>query len=81
MPGGTARPGVFTRPSVRAVRAGRRQTKPGRFGLGLHIAFGKARAHNGTLDVTSTDEETKFTFRMPLTALNQGASAERAASS
>jgi sigma-B regulation protein RsbU (phosphoserine phosphatase) len=35
-------------------------------GLGLHIASEIARAHGGTLTVTSTAEETRFTFRMPL---------------
>ena len=35
-------------------------------GLGLYIAHEIARAHGGTLNVTSTQEETRFTFRMPL---------------
>jgi len=35
-------------------------------GLGLYIASEIARAHNGTIDVTSSPEETRFTFRMPL---------------
>ncbi len=34
-------------------------------GLGLYICSEIARAHHGTLDVTSTDEETRFIFRMP----------------
>ncbi|HEY1709870.1 MAG TPA: PAS domain-containing sensor histidine kinase [Rhizomicrobium sp.] len=34
-------------------------------GLGLHIASEIAKAHGGTLDVTSTPEETRFTFIMP----------------
>jgi signal transduction histidine kinase len=34
-------------------------------GLGLFIASEIARAHGGTLDVTSTADETRFTFRMP----------------
>lgn len=34
-------------------------------GLGLYIAAEIARAHNGTLDVSSTEPETRFTFRMP----------------
>jgi signal transduction histidine kinase len=42
-----------------------RQTKQG-LGLGLYIASEIARAHEGTLDVASTAEETCFTFRMPL---------------
>jgi sigma-B regulation protein RsbU (phosphoserine phosphatase) len=35
-------------------------------GLGLYIASEVARAHGGELDVTSTPEETRFSFRMPL---------------
>jgi signal transduction histidine kinase len=34
-------------------------------GLGLYIASEIARAHGGRLDVSSTAEETRFTFRMP----------------
>lgn len=34
-------------------------------GLGLFIASEVARAHQGTLDVKSNDEETSFVFRMP----------------
>ena len=34
-------------------------------GLGLYIASEVARAHGGTLDVSSTRDETLFTFRMP----------------
>jgi signal transduction histidine kinase len=34
-------------------------------GLGLYISSEIARAHGGTLDVTSTPDETRFTFRMP----------------
>ncbi len=34
-------------------------------GLGLYICSEIARSHHGTLDVTSTDEETCFIFRMP----------------
>lgn len=37
-------------------------------GLGLHIASEIARAHGGTLTVRSDDEETCFTFEMPLAA-------------
>jgi signal transduction histidine kinase len=37
-------------------------------GLGLHIASEIAKAHGGTLDVVSADEETRFTFRMPTAA-------------
>jgi signal transduction histidine kinase len=46
-------------------RATVRQSKQG-LGLGLYIASEIARAHQGTLDVTSTEEETRFIFRMPL---------------
>jgi signal transduction histidine kinase len=35
-------------------------------GLGLYIASEIARAHDGTIDVTSSQEEIRFTFRMPL---------------
>jgi sigma-B regulation protein RsbU (phosphoserine phosphatase) len=35
-------------------------------GLGLYIASQIAKAHGGTLTVTSTSEETRFTFVMPL---------------
>ncbi len=35
-------------------------------GLGLYIASEIARAHGGTLDVVSSPEETRFTFRMAL---------------
>jgi signal transduction histidine kinase len=34
-------------------------------GLGLYIASEIARAHGGTLDVNSSADETRFTFRMP----------------
>jgi signal transduction histidine kinase len=35
-------------------------------GLGLYIASEIARAHGGTLDVASSPQETRFTFRMPV---------------
>ncbi len=35
-------------------------------GLGLYISHAIATAHGGTLDVQSTEAETRFTFRMPL---------------
>ncbi|MBB4288718.1 sigma-B regulation protein RsbU (phosphoserine phosphatase) [Rhizobium leguminosarum] len=35
-------------------------------GLGLHIASEIARAHGGTITVSSDDDETRFTFVMPL---------------
>jgi sigma-B regulation protein RsbU (phosphoserine phosphatase) len=48
----------FFRGEVRESRQG--------LGLGLHIASQIAKAHEGHLTVTSTPEETKFTFAMPL---------------
>lgn len=35
-------------------------------GLGLYIAAEIARAHNGTLNVVSTNDETRVTFKMPV---------------
>ncbi|MBM7486810.1 sigma-B regulation protein RsbU (phosphoserine phosphatase) [Bradyrhizobium canariense] len=35
-------------------------------GLGLYIAAEIAKAHGGSIDVASSEAETKFTFRMPL---------------
>jgi signal transduction histidine kinase len=49
----------FYRGAVRPSRQG--------LGLGLYIAHEIATAHGGTLGVTSTQEETRFTFRMPTT--------------
>jgi sigma-B regulation protein RsbU (phosphoserine phosphatase) len=48
----------FRRGDVRPSRQG--------LGLGLYIASQIAMAHGGSLDVTSNDEETRFTFVMPL---------------
>ena len=36
-------------------------------GLGLYIAWEIARAHGGTLEATSSPQQTCFTFRMPVT--------------
>jgi len=47
----------FRGPPVQAGQQG--------LGLGLYIAAEIARAHGGTLDVISTDQETRFTLRMP----------------
>ncbi|MEP6534953.1 MAG: GAF domain-containing sensor histidine kinase [Bryobacteraceae bacterium] len=41
-------------------------------GLGLYIAHEIATAHGGTLTVSSTDAETRFTLRMPSTAAAAG---------
>ena len=48
----------FFRGDVRDSRQG--------LGLGLHIASQIAQAHGGRLDVTSTADETRFVFKMPL---------------
>jgi signal transduction histidine kinase len=42
-------------------------SQPG-LGLGLHIASEIAKAHGGTLEAASTEQETRFTFRMPIAA-------------
>lgn len=46
----------------------RNEVKSGKegLGLGLFIASEIARAHNGSLTVNSTEQETEFTFKMPL---------------
>lgn len=44
---------------------GEEQPKQQGLGLGLYIAAEIARAHDGTLVVTSTSEETRFTLRIP----------------
>jgi signal transduction histidine kinase len=46
--------------------------KPG-LGLGLYIASEIAKAHDGHIDVTSTTEETRFTFTMPLSESKEAA--------
>ena len=48
----------FSRGEVRPSQQG--------LGLGLYIAFEIAKAHGGTIDVTSTPAVTCFTLRMPL---------------
>jgi signal transduction histidine kinase len=48
----------FTRGAIRPSQQG--------LGLGLYIASEIARAHGGAIDVMSTADETRFTFRMPL---------------
>jgi len=47
----------FTRANVQPGREG--------LGLGLYIASEIANAHGGTLEVESSEGETRFTFRMP----------------
>jgi len=47
------------------TRAGDRPNRQG-LGLGLYIAAEVARAHGGELTVTSSTQETRFTFVMPL---------------
>ena len=47
----------FFRGAIRPSRNG--------LGLGLYIASEIAKAHDGRIDVTSTDDETRFTFTMP----------------
>jgi len=51
----------------------RAATRPSRngLGLGLYIASEIAKAHDGTLEVTSNDAETRFTFTMPGSAPEQ----------
>ncbi len=53
-------------------RGGTRPRRNG-LGLGLFIASEIAKAHAGTLEVSSTDEETRFTFSMPRAAVAEGA--------
>ncbi len=50
------------RPFVREMT----RAAPEGLGLGLYIASEIAKAHGGTLSVTSAAEETCFTFRMPI---------------
>jgi len=47
---------------------GEAQPSQNGLGLGLHIASEIAKAHGGALEVASTPQETRFTFRMPMNA-------------
>tara|TARA_R110000868_G_scaffold68685_18_gene203055 strand:- start:17848 stop:19044 length:1197 start_codon:yes stop_codon:yes gene_type:complete len=51
----------------------RSQAQPGQqgLGLGLYIASQIAKAHGGTLGVTSDDHQTRFVFHMPIGPLVQ----------
>jgi sigma-B regulation protein RsbU (phosphoserine phosphatase) len=54
----------FFRGDVRDSRQG--------LGLGLHIASQIAQAHGGRIDVTSTPDETRFVFSMPVDRVSGG---------
>ena len=51
----------------------RASARPGQqgLGLGLYIASEIARAHGGSLEVASSEEITRFTFRMPAPELGR----------
>lgn len=57
----------FTRASDRPERQG--------LGLGLYIASEIARAHDGTLSVSSSAGQTRFTFQMPVAGTARAAAA------
>jgi signal transduction histidine kinase len=57
-------PALFGKLFMPFVRATVRSNQQG-LGLGLYIAQEIARAHGGTISVTSNERETRFTFRMP----------------
>lgn len=58
-------PGILKRLFAPFTR-GETQTDQKGLGLGLYIVSEIARAHGGTIDVSSTAGRTCFTFRMPL---------------
>ena len=68
--------GVPIPPTARAqlfqpfFRGAVRRSQQG-LGLGLFIVSEIAKAHGGMMEVTSTDEETRFTFSMPLTPASE----------
>lgn len=53
----------------------RKEVKHGKegLGLGLYIASEIAHAHGGSISVNSTEEETSFSFEMPLEILDEAA--------
>lgn len=57
-------PGTIERLFRPFYRAAERPGRQG-LGLGLYISSEIARAHDGVLEVESSDAETRFTFRMP----------------
>jgi signal transduction histidine kinase len=64
--GGTAIPADVIKDLFKPFfRASGRSGQEG-LGLGLYIASEIARGHNGDLSVVSSDEETRFSFRMPI---------------
>jgi signal transduction histidine kinase len=60
-------PGTLIRLFQPFSRASDRPGQQG-LGLGLYIASEIARAHGGVLEVASSAQETRFTFRMPMPA-------------
>ena len=62
---GHGRPDAMQRLFQPFYRATVRRSLQG-LGLGLYIASEIARAHGGTLGADSSPDETRFTFRMPI---------------
>jgi phosphoserine phosphatase RsbU/P len=58
-------PGTMERPFQPFFRGEAQPSQQG-LGLGLHIASEIAKAHGGAIEVASTTQETRFTFRMLL---------------
>jgi sigma-B regulation protein RsbU (phosphoserine phosphatase) len=63
-------PAVMERLFQPFFRGAARPSRNG-LGLGLYIASEIAKAHGGTLEVTSGPEETRFTFTMPASATDE----------